>query len=98
MFLLPKILIHRIDRDGRKFFWQGSKLKKSYHLVRWAKIRKSRKNGGLSIKDLRKMNVSLLVKGSPICYVVDLRERGRVVVRNCEFEVCERFSYLLCYE
>jgi hypothetical protein len=37
-------------------------MKKSYHLVKWAKIHRTKKNGGLVIKDLRKMNISLLVK------------------------------------
>jgi hypothetical protein len=62
MFLLPKTVIKRMDMGRRKFFWQGSKMKKSYHLVKWDKICRAKKNGGLGIKDLRKLNISLLVK------------------------------------
>jgi hypothetical protein len=62
MFLLPKTAIKRMDGGKRKFLWQGSKLKKSYHLVRWDKICRAKRNGGLGIKDLRKLNISLLVK------------------------------------
>jgi hypothetical protein len=61
MFLLYKIVIKRIDRGRRKFFWE-SKMKKSYHLIKLDKICRAKKNGGLGIKDLRKLNISLLVK------------------------------------
>jgi len=37
-------------------------LKKKYHLVKWTKITKPKDKGGLGIKDLRKMNISLLCK------------------------------------
>lgn len=36
--------------------------KKKYHLVKWENICKSKKKGGLGIKDLRRMNISLLCK------------------------------------
>jgi hypothetical protein len=62
MFLLPRTTLKRMDKTRRKFFWQGGSVKKKYHLVRWDKICKSMKKGGLGIKDLRKMNISLLVK------------------------------------
>jgi hypothetical protein len=62
MFLLSKIVIKRMDKGMRKFFWRGGSLKKQYHLVKWSKICKSKKKGGLGIKNLRKMNMSLLCK------------------------------------
>jgi hypothetical protein len=37
-------------------------LKKKYHLIGWPKICKNKKKGGLGIKNLRKLNVSLLCK------------------------------------
>jgi hypothetical protein len=37
-------------------------LKKKYHLVKWDKVCKSKKKGGLGMKNLRKMNISLLCK------------------------------------
>jgi hypothetical protein len=36
--------------------------KKKYHLIRWPKICRSKRKGGLGIKDIRKMNISLLCK------------------------------------
>jgi hypothetical protein len=67
MFLLPKTEFKRMDKGRRKFFWQGGSLKKKYHLVQWKKICRAKK-GGLGIKDLRKMNMSLL------CMVVGFGE------------------------
>jgi hypothetical protein len=34
MFLLPKTVIHRMDKGRRKFFWQGGHVKKKYHLIK----------------------------------------------------------------
>jgi hypothetical protein len=62
MYLLPKTVIKRMDKNRRKFFWQGGSLKKKYHLVQWGKICRSKKKGGLGIKNLRKFNVRLLCK------------------------------------
>jgi hypothetical protein len=62
MFLLPKTTIEKMEKIRRRFFWQGGKLKKKYHLVRWDKVCKSKKKGVLGIKDLRKMNIGLLCK------------------------------------
>jgi hypothetical protein len=53
MFLMPKTAIHRMDKVRRRFFWQGGFIKRKYHLVKWDKICKSKKQGGLAIKDLR---------------------------------------------
>jgi len=62
IYLLPKTTIECLDKIRRRFFWQGGGTKKKYHLVRWEKICKSKRKGGLGIKNLRKMNVSLLSK------------------------------------
>jgi len=37
-------------------------MKKKYHLIKWIKITKPKSKGGLGIKDLRRMNISLLCK------------------------------------
>jgi len=50
-----------LDKIHRTFFWQGG-TKKKYHLIKWTKICKSKKKGGLGIKSIRKMNISLLCK------------------------------------
>jgi hypothetical protein len=51
-----------MDVTRKKFFWQGNSIKKKYHLVKWSVITKPKKKGGLGVKDLRKMNISLLCK------------------------------------
>jgi hypothetical protein len=61
IYLLPKTVVYKLDKIRRAFFWQGGTEKK-YHLIRWVKICKSKKRGGLGIKDIRKMNLSLLCK------------------------------------
>jgi hypothetical protein len=62
MFLLPKTNVERMKKTRRKFFWQGGRLKKKYHLVRWELVCKAKKKGGLGLKDLKRMNLSLLCK------------------------------------
>jgi hypothetical protein len=48
-------------RSGELSFGKEEGQKK-YHLIEWEKICKSKKKGGLGIKNLRKMNISLLCK------------------------------------
>jgi hypothetical protein len=62
MYMLPKTVIKKIDSTRKKFFWQGGAAKRKYHLVKWAVITKPKKKGGLGVKDIRKMNISLLCK------------------------------------
>jgi mannosylglycoprotein endo-beta-mannosidase len=62
MYLLPKTVIKKMDRTRKRFFWQGGNIKKKYHLVKWMMIIRPKKKGGLRIKDLRRMNLSLLCK------------------------------------
>jgi hypothetical protein len=62
MYLLPKTTTKKLDKQRRTFFWQGGSTKKKYRLIRWEIICKSKKKGGLGIKDIRKMNISLLCK------------------------------------
>ena len=62
MYLLPKTIVKRLDRTRKRFFWQGSDTKKKYYLVKWTRVNKPKRKGGLGIHDLRKMNESLLCK------------------------------------
>jgi hypothetical protein len=62
MYLLPKTVVKKIDIIRKRFFWRGGANKRKYHLVKWAVITKPKKKGGLGVKDLRKMNISLLCK------------------------------------
>lgn len=60
-YLLPKTIVKNLDKTRRHFFWQGGGTKKN-HWVKWEVICKSKKKGGLGIKDLRKLNISLMCK------------------------------------
>jgi hypothetical protein len=62
MFLMNKTFLEKVDRHQKRFFWQKRKDKKSYHMVRWLKVCRSKGKGGLGIKDLRRQNISLLTK------------------------------------
>ena len=62
MYLLPKTITEILYKQRRKFLWQGNSLKKKYQLVKWSKVCQSKKTGGLGIKDIKKMNISLLCK------------------------------------
>ena len=54
MYLLPKTITKKLDGQRRSFFWQGGSQKRKYHLVRWTTIYKSKRKGGLGIKNIRK--------------------------------------------
>lgn len=62
MFLLNNTFVEKMDKHWRRFFWQRGKKKRAYHMVKWPRLCRSKKIGGLGIKDLRKQNISLLVK------------------------------------
>ena len=62
MYLLPKTVTDSLDKHKRTFFWEGNSLKRKYHLVKWSTICQSKEKGGLGIKNIRKMNISLLCK------------------------------------
>jgi hypothetical protein len=61
MFLLPKTIIKNLDKIRRRLFWQGGGVKK-YHLIKWTKICKDRKKGGLGVKNLRELNIIIMCK------------------------------------
>ena len=50
-----------INTEG-DFFWQVSKNRKRYYLVKWTRICRSKNKGGLGVKDLHKQNLSLPAK------------------------------------
>jgi len=50
VYLLPKTVVGKLDKIRRIFFWQGGRTKKKYHLVKWEKICKSKKKGGLGLR------------------------------------------------
>ena len=62
MYLPPKIIVKNLNKQRRCFLWQGGGRKRKYHLVKWTNICRRKKKGGLGIKNISKMNVSLLCK------------------------------------
>lgn len=62
MWLMNKTFIERLDKHRRSFFWQGNNNKRRYHMVKWGRVCRSKQKGGLGVKDLRKQNISLMVK------------------------------------
>jgi hypothetical protein len=62
MFSLPVSVIDKMDSARKRFLWQGGNMKKKYHLIRWVKVTKPKNKGVLGIKDLRRLNISLLCK------------------------------------
>lgn len=61
MYLFPKTTVKKMDSIRRKFLWQGGGDEKKYHFINWKKF-VIKKNGGLGIKDLMLLNVSVLYK------------------------------------
>jgi hypothetical protein len=59
---VTQTIIKRMDSARKKFFWQGSSTKKKYYLVKWIMITRPKNKEGLGVKDLIKMNISLLCK------------------------------------
>ena len=54
-------VIRRIEKLQRDFLWHG-KEKKKVHLIKWAKVSKSKEDGGLRIRPLKETNLALLGK------------------------------------
>lgn len=53
MYLLPKTASSALDKQRRMFFCRGNSQKRKYHLVRWEIVCKSKRRGGLGIKDIK---------------------------------------------
>ena len=62
MYLLPKTVMAKLDKQRRTFFWEGNIMKRKYHLVKWSTICQSKEKGGMGIKSIRKINASILCK------------------------------------
>ncbi|GKV30901.1 hypothetical protein SLEP1_g39668 [Rubroshorea leprosula] len=60
--LLPKGLILSLDRIRRNFLWGSGEGKRKISLVCWDKVCRSKVEGGLGIKELRRFNLALLGK------------------------------------
>ncbi|KAL0284590.1 UNVERIFIED_CONTAM: hypothetical protein Sradi_7192800 [Sesamum radiatum] len=60
-FVLPKTVIHCLEKKLRKFLWQGNS-SSGYAKVPWHQVCQPRECGGLSIPDLLGLNKALMCK------------------------------------
>ncbi|XP_049373036.1 uncharacterized protein LOC125838027 [Solanum verrucosum] len=58
----PAGVIDRIKVLRRTFFWQGNEDKMKYHLVKYEEMNISKKIGGVSIRNMKFQNQSLMMK------------------------------------
>jgi hypothetical protein len=61
-FETPKEVLKKLDQYRSRFFWQGGKDKKKYHLAKWDIICRPKDQGGLGIINLQVQNKALLSK------------------------------------
>ena len=59
-FLMPEKVVSSLERSMRNFFWEGHKGGKLNHLVKWEKVTKDQKDGGLDFGSLKTSNLALL--------------------------------------
>lgn len=62
IYKMPTAVANQIEKIQRQFLWGDSKEKKRLHLVKWDKVTKHRRFGGLGIKKLLEHNEALLAK------------------------------------
>lgn len=59
---IPKKVINSVEKKMRKFFWSGAGKDKKWPLLKWEKICKHKKFGGVGIRDWNIMNIALGAK------------------------------------
>lgn len=62
LFHMPQPVVQRLDKIRTKFLWQGNKERKGFHPVKWMNIIRSKKPGGLDIKNLKNQSKARKVK------------------------------------
>lgn len=62
MFLLVDGVHAKLDTLRSRFFWEGTGIKRKYHLVKWAAVCRPKIFGGLGVTNSKLMNVALLTK------------------------------------
>ncbi|GKV08962.1 hypothetical protein SLEP1_g20531 [Rubroshorea leprosula] len=61
-YLLPKGVIHFIDKIRKSFLWGGEGEGRKINWVKWEKVCKNKHYGGLGVRGLRKFNFALMGK------------------------------------
>ncbi|GKV27405.1 hypothetical protein SLEP1_g36578 [Rubroshorea leprosula] len=62
VYLLPKGIIHFIDKIRKNFLWGGEGEGRKINWVKWEKVCKNKQYGGLGVRELRKFNLALMGK------------------------------------
>lgn len=63
LFKIPSAVIAKIDKIRKDFLWNGSNPNhRKLHLIKWDKVCKDKKIGGLGIASIKWKNLSLLAK------------------------------------
>lgn len=62
IFRMPVAIANIIEKIQRQFLWGDSEEKRKLHLVKWDKVTKNKKFGGLGVKRLLEHNSALLAK------------------------------------
>ncbi|KAI9128659.1 hypothetical protein K1719_000142 [Acacia pycnantha] len=60
--LLPKSVLYKIEKVSRNFLWCQDENARKMHLIPWQNIIKSKKVGGLGIKNLELQNKAFIMK------------------------------------
>ncbi|GMP98870.1 hypothetical protein CsSME_00046588 [Camellia sinensis var. sinensis] len=62
IFKMPKGAVNTISKLQANFLWGGSDSSRKVHLVKWREVTNSKNQGGLGVRDLGEVNVSMLLK------------------------------------
>ncbi|GLT47960.1 hypothetical protein SLA2020_216110 [Shorea laevis] len=62
IYMLPKGVIKLLDKIRRDFLWGGGEERNKIRWVKWDTVCKSKKEGGLGVRDLRTFNLALMGK------------------------------------
>ena len=62
LFIIPRKVSLRLEKIQRDFLWRGGVSQSRLHLVNWSIVCMEKKDGGLGIRNLSRLNKALLGK------------------------------------